>query len=508
MASITKGFKNLQPYLVLLLVAVLALKLAWTGFVSSDDAYYVQAGAGWLHHFPYVGEHFGTIRATVAIPIAAMFYFFGENEVSAVLSTSLFLVLTALLTFKALKDIVGTWPAVLAGIALLTTPLFALKSTIPCADLPELFFVTLSFWLFWYAINGAKPRIGILIGTGVSAGLAFSAHEVTSALLLFYGLLFLINFRIPRLAYLWIVAGFVLVLVGESVYYGLVAGNPLHRFQLLLQGTSVNDRSHVGFMQIASGGTIHIWEPIDPIVMILTHHDFALLGWLVMPPIIWVIKTRNLQPTPQLTLARLSLGLGVVWFLFSALMLTKLILLPRYYMVSAYFFLVLVTLWMAIILWQRRGALTIVLILFALAANVLSITLDNKNPRFAERALVAYLKSNDGLVHTDPLTAHNASWFCHWQKVDCQRIVIKSPGPGDVYFWNPRNTDNPNRLVSQSQLAKYRPLPTWKRIGSFEQPPAYLSSLAKTVGIDRGLPAFVYKKFYPKDGMTYVFLVN
>jgi len=59
---------TLAHYALLGAAVCLSLWFAWTGFTASDDEYYALAGVGWLHEFPYVGNHIGTARAVVGIP--------------------------------------------------------------------------------------------------------------------------------------------------------------------------------------------------------------------------------------------------------------------------------------------------------------------------------------------------------------------------------------------------------------------------------------------------------
>jgi len=227
-----------------------SLWFAWTGFVASDDEYYALAGLGWLHDFPYVATYFGTVRAVVGIPIAIMMGLFGEREFTVVLSTCLFFVATASLTLLMLTRLIGAVPALVASCVMVTVPLLALKATIASADVPELFFVASSFWLFLIA-SQRERKIRLLLAAGVCAGLAFSAHEITVALLLYYGVLFLVGYGIPRREYWMMAIGFLAVIAVESLYYDVVTGNPLHRFALLLGGAVLSDRIDVGAGQVA-----------------------------------------------------------------------------------------------------------------------------------------------------------------------------------------------------------------------------------------------------------------
>lgn len=503
----SENLRSIFSYIGLGVFCIFSLQMAWTGFVSSDDAYYVQAGLGWLEQFPYVAQNFGTIRASVAIPIAFMIYLFGESEFSVTLSTALFLAATATVTLFMLSSLVGRVAALIASVTLVTIPLFALKATIPCADLPELFFVTLSFWLFWQACATEK-RIYLLLISGASAGLAFSAHELTTALLLFYTLLFVRAYRISRRDYLWMALGFAFVLGIEAVYYWIAAGNPIYRFNLLLKATAVHDRIHVGFLEIAGGGTLHIWEPIDPLVMLITHHDFGLLGWVSIPAIWWLWENRNDRPSNAVSLARLILGLGVTWYVVSALLLREMILLPRYYMVTAYCLLIASTVWASTELWPQRKRIAVVMLALALIANMLSISMDNKNPRFAERALVAYLKQSEGTVYTDPLTAHNAYWYCRWGRVDCKRVNAGFPSFGALYFWNPKATSNPNRFMKNSQLAFYQPGPKWEDVLSVEERPRQIVTFLQWSGVGSYVPATVWNRLSHPNPTVNFYIVH
>ena len=269
---------------------------------------------------------------------------------------------------------------------------------------------------------------------GVSAAFGFSAHELTLGLLLFYGLLFILGVGIKRNEYWLMAVGFLVIIGIECVYYWVMTGDPLYRFTLVLEGAVVQDRVEVGFLEIADSGSLHVWDPIDPILMFFTNHYFGLLGFLMIPAFGWVLtEDRHSQSLP-LKLARLLLCLGVVWFLLAAIELRNIKLLPRYYMVPAYSFFVASAIWVYVKIWpQRRKLVAAGIVIFALI-NLGLIFLDNKNPRFGERALVEYLGKSDGSIYTDPLTAHNAEFFCKWASQDCGRVIAAPPVSGSTFF--------------------------------------------------------------------------
>jgi 4-amino-4-deoxy-L-arabinose transferase-like glycosyltransferase len=484
----------MAKHLLLWGIGSVVLWLAWTGFVASDDAYYVTAGQGWLNQFPYVGDHFGTARTVVTIPMGLAFALFGDSEFSASLPGCLFLLGTASVTMAGLAPLIGTGGSLAVCAVMLTLPLLALKATIPSADLPELFFAACSFWLFWRASQRQRRRL-LLLAAGGSAGLAFLAHETAAALSLFYGLLFALGVALPRRQY-WLMAGGFLAVVGlECLYFWAVAGDPLHRIALAAgAAVSTADRVEVARFGIGAGGTLHVWGPVDPILMFFTKQEFALLGVIAAPALWWAARRTRVAPPPHVRAARLIAALGAVWFVFSAIALHQLILLPRYYMVPAYCFFVVAGIWAATALWPQRRRLILAATAVVVAANLLALYVDNKNPMFGARAIVEFLKSADGIVYTDPMTRARMEWYCHWAGVDCDRVKAAPPEPGRVFAYNPKLADQPNRFVPPEKVAAYRPDRAWPVVWEKRDEPTVLGVLLDRAGALALLPAYIARK--------------
>ena len=476
-------------------IGCMCLWLAWTGFVGSDDSYYVDAARGWLHAFPYVANNFGEARLVVALPIAAMFVLFGDHEFTAVLSSCLFLLGTASLTLVMLRPYIGLCDSTLASAALVTVPLFALKSTTPSADLPELFFAVLSLWFFQTAGKAPRHWIPSLMLAGAAAALAFLAHETSAALLVFYGLLFLIGVGPPRLHYWFMAAGFAVVVASECAYYWIAAGDPLYRISMLLhQMTLPGDRTHVGFLQVAAGGTLHIWGPLDPVLMFFTKQEFALLGVIAVPALFWAMR-RVPDPAPAAhRFARYIGALGIVWFVFAAILLDKLILLPRYYMAPAYCFYVVAVIWVAISLKRRRPWAALALLGIFVMTNFLAVEIDNKDPRFGERALAEYLQSSKGSIYTDPYTAYYVENYAIWDHVDYKRVSAGFPTVGYSYFSNPNNANRPNRFVPANEVEQYAAPRDWPIIWRKEAPPKFIGVVLEKLNVLGLLPTSIARK--------------
>lgn len=421
------------PFIILF--AVLMASFAWTGFTASDDSYYVFAADRWLHEFPYVSLFFGTMRETVVLPIALSMLVFGNSEFSAVLPSVLYLIGTAFLTYAGLGRVMGYHWAFAGSLVFLTIPLFILKATIPSADIALLFFVSLSFWCFWWALDEARALLLFL--SGLAAAAAFLAHELALLLPLFFSLLFVAGYRLNRTQYLWLLAGFALVVGLNSLYYWVMTGDPLHRLGLMIEGTAVSeDRIEVAPFSRDDSGNIRIWGPIDPLIMFLTKQEFAFLYYLAIPAI---VVMRGARRDVLWELARLLTLLAIVSGLFAGIVLVEAKLLPRYFIVTTWAAF-LIALLAARVLWERgwRG-LVLISAVVLVTANVLAIAVDNRNPLFGERALVSLAKSTTELIYTDPKTRRKSEQYLKWADLDPRRIK-EGPAPqGKLYFYNPKN---------------------------------------------------------------------
>lgn len=482
-------------------VVACSLWFSWTGYVASDDVFYATAGAGWAYQFPFVGQTFAEARAVIALPIGVMIRLLGESEFSVTASTCIFFAATASLTLGFLARLVGVYAATVSSCLLATVPLFALKATIPSADLPELFFVAASVWLFWLALQRERRSSALLV-SGACTALAFGAHEITGGLIIGYGVLFLFGYGMPRRHY-WVMAiGFSGVVALECFYYWVFAGNPLHRLAMLLPilaaGSGVapsrGDRVDPGVLEIARGGTLHVHQAIDPILMFFTHHDFGLLGYVAVPALWWCCVTMRHDRSAPVVTARMFAVFALVWFLFAALLLRQAILITRYYMVVAYFLYVISALWACVAVWPHRAKLLYAGGFIFAVGNLTAIFLDNKNPRFAERALVSYLAQSQGPIRVDPNTANRVRLFCRWSGQDCARISTTF-SEGALYFYNPSNkAPSFGAAPSPQQALLDHPRPEWELVWRLNEPDKPLTSLVGFLGLDKRMPQTLYRK--------------
>jgi len=281
-------------FVVPLLASYLALvSFGWTGFLGSDDAAYAAAGLQWISHFPYLGQDHWALRHTLVLQIALAFKFLGVGELSLSLPSIVGTFLIALIFYAAFSHRIGAGKAALLTTLMMSVPLVTLSSSTAEIDIQECLFCVISILSFDHATR--KDRVWYLLFAGVAAGLAFVSRETSVALILFYGILFLIGYRIPRQYYFIMGAGFFAVIGSEMLFYLVNGRSLLYRLAISLHHDSVNRAAqNTGFL-FDSAGNITIGPIFDPLFMMLFNHNFGIIFWLFVPATIWVFRDKHLN---------------------------------------------------------------------------------------------------------------------------------------------------------------------------------------------------------------------
>lgn len=487
-----------QP--IVLLFAIFVLALSWLGFYGGDDFKYYRAAKDWLEGFPPDLTTEGALRFGVTLPLAASLTLLGDFEFSAVLPTSLYYLSFILFIAYALHRLTDSVTAIVAGALLASVPLLATWSTTVSADIANLLYASLSFFLFYAALDHDRRNLMLFL-SGVFAGIGFISHEQNLVLIFFYGLLFVAGYRIERKTYLYIALGIITLLLADMACLFFTSHDVFYRLNVLLGATQYEDRFNdapppkIG--GIDNTGNLYIWQPINPILLTLITIKYGLLYYLLYPALWWVIRGHIIRDEKTTQLLRLLVVLGVLWFLFAAFALSSLKLYPRYYLAATVCFFIVGVFWLRYVIWPHRRKMTIFAVLLVLAVNFLCITVENKDPRFGERALVEYLNVSTGPMLTDAYTARLAKYFCEWeQQIDCSRIVASKPMPGSVYFLNPNNSD-------------VNPDPHWKEIWSLEQPRKWTGIIITTLGLEPFVPKEIFCRLnQPNKPVTAYLIAN
>ncbi len=473
---------KMTPLALVLLWSVAMVWFAWVGFISSDDFFYALGAEGWLKHFPYVGETHWELRHPFVLSMAASFMLFGKGEYPMVLVTTAYHLALIALVYVMVSRLFAMRQGMAAGFLLGATPLMMVWATIANEDIPEAFFILLSFWLFFSARDAVHPARHLFLA-GLAAGLAWLCKETAVGLLLFYGLCFLVGYRYPRRLY-WIMAGgFALFWLGEWIFYWHQTGDLLYRIRLDLdQGSS----RHAMPVKIPGTGNIEFNSWLNPILSLLLNDEFGLLFFLALPAMAWAWRARGME-AEQVAFLRLSVGLAVVWFATIGYLI-PLRDLPRYYTVTTILAVIVVAIWL------MRGVtrrLAIPLAAAYVCLNLALVYVSNRDPLWGARQLVDMAHKQAGTIHTDPITREDAAFLLAPHGLS-DKVAEGLPPPGGIYFYNPNSVREDTRPPGFAEA--YGPRPEWE-LESDIQPPRKLSGIVlEYAGLDRHLPAGVTRK--------------
>jgi 4-amino-4-deoxy-L-arabinose transferase-like glycosyltransferase len=392
------------------------------------------------------------------------------------------------ITWSFLRRCLNEQVALLACLLIATVPLFPIFASVVFTETTELFYVALSFWLF----HGATLRdrkILWLFGAGLSAGLGWLTRETTAALLLFYGILFLIGFGIPR-RYYWIMAGgFLLVAGAEALIMATLTGDPLYRYEVVLskQG-NIHYKGGVEGDVFNRIGNFSVHPAIDPILVLFANHEFSLLFYVAIPAAIWCWHAPNL-PAQQRNILRLLLTLAVLWFFFVSIMLTNLH--QRYYTVCAYAAVILVAAWLVYGLPRISKRLPVLVLVTLFGANFFAIYIDNPNQLFGERSLVKFIESSEENIHTDPFTLRRASFFLSNAGFE-NRVNSSPPTSQSLFFYNPKRAAT--WIKKNPGSTAYLPDASWELIWENSEGRKISGIVLEQLGLNGSLPPSIYRR--------------
>ncbi len=490
--------REVRHLLIILVTGVVMLRLAWVGYVGSDDHSYARGALGWLTEFPYVGTDHWTLRQPVVVPIAVSLAVFGLREISlGIPSALLFLVLLGT-TYHYLRRVSGSGLALGVALCLATVPLLAVQATFPQDVIVETLAVSLSFWLFYGATTRERPGLR-MVAAGAMAALGWLTRETTAGLLAFYGILFLIGFGVRRRYYWFMALGFTLLVGLEVAYFGALTGDPFYRYRIDLWHDRVDRGALVGLAATSGSrlnmeGNLAVPAYVEPIVALLLNQEFGLLFWFFVPAAVWASAGRGVA-TEERRLLRVLTGLALVWMVFVSVNASVLYVVPRYYAVSTWAAVIIVVYWLrrSLFAWQPKAALVAGSVL--VAANLLGLYVENKQPLFAERALVNYVVEHRIVVYTDPMTRTRAKLLLEFRNAS-DLVRSDSAPPGALFYANRSSIERCRRIVSGCSWAweDYLPKPHWTEITRIEGGRKWSGILASLVGLDKLIPTEIFKR--------------
>lgn len=457
--------------------------VAWIGYLGTDDGVYILDARNRVLDPFLIGKWHGDVRLTMTWPMALGFATLGESELAAALPTLVYTVLTGLTAYHYLVRHVGRATALVAVALLASSPLLAINATSLRIDAVETFYVTASLVACLAALE-QRGSIPMLFLSGVLAGLAFVTRPTTVALLFFYGMLFLLGYRIDRRRYLAITAGFLSVWLLESFYYLAGTGNFLYRLGL--------DFHHD---QVVRGGGLIDSMVIAPLKMVFGSHNLGFAYWC-LPVAAWQLIQGNGAPKKVRDLAMFLTMFAVVWILTFAAFANKLVLDPRYLAPATVAALVVTALWIGFLIQRGRRRWAVTLTLAFLASHALAIHMENKEFAYAERWLVRLAQKMPEPIYTDPQTAERARFLLELEGLRGHVIPEPAP-PGALFLSVPEN-------AARGKYNSYRWDPLtfasgpWPRVEELNPKRKGIGVMLEGLGLRNAFPAHVWRKLnYP-----------
>lgn len=487
--------------LLAFLAAGLFIALGWTGFIAADDLRYARAAAGWARHVPFLAtDHWG-VRHAVVLPMAVAFRVGGISEATLAVPAVLYAASLLLLVFLLAGGFGDSLAAALAVVLLGGVPAIVDNSTIVVEDPAEALFILLSLVTFHDACRRGRTVSAVL--SGVCAGVAYITRETTVALLVLYGVLFLLDYGGARMRYVWMGLGFCAVVAIDTAYLGWMSGDWLYRAHLSLAGIAADNP--VSAVQVAPWGGLNRFGMIatgrwlQPLVVLFLNQKYGLFFWFAIPATVWAAF--GLPKTPQRDFVRLLAAFALTWVAILGYVLIFLWVTPRYFSVVAVALSVPVALALARLLRSRWRVLAVLAIVLLVTSNGVLIAAADRQPLFAERFLVQYVLRHPGIrVDTDPGTYRGAVWLLDRAHAG-NRVAIGLPGPGALYFldhpWQPEPPGWPVRA----------PGPGWIVVTRTARPLGAVARIARALDIARFLPRGLARKLIPPPDVATLYRI-
>ncbi|MFI4981526.1 MAG: ArnT family glycosyltransferase [Nevskiales bacterium] len=473
----------------------------WVGYQGHDDTSYAAAALDWVRNFPALGTDHWALRYPLVLPAAAAIALFGPSVPALaavnVIAYAAFLVVN----YLAARHWFGWGTAVLLTLIGIVLPQFPVQATYANPDLLEMTLTTASFWALMLARERGGTW-GTLLLSGVLAGIGFLTRETSLLLVILYGLLFLFRPAMPRWRYLLIALGFIVVVGAEAGYFTARTGDPLYRTRLSATHDVVDRSAKLTQAESAgraldSEGVLASSAFVAPFAAVFVSQKYGLLFFLAIPAYALLRAGRRMTPRQRSVVDCAGLG-ALVAFLFVALNVGILYVVPRYFMVSA----ALAALPVAVLgaRWLEEGGprrnLAILAGLGFVATSLVLLDLENTHPMFAEQRIAEFVSASDTPVHVDPETARRLRYLLLVRGL-LNRVSSDPPVSGSLVATEDGVVQAclgaPGCLLHERML-RFAPGPGWTEVARYEPPRRSIAGLLELVGLKRFVPADIWRK--------------
>lgn len=469
----------LMDLLLLTVIFVAVFYFAWVGYLGTDDGVYIENARRRMIDPLFVGRDHWEVRLTLTWAMALIFKLWGQSEISAALATLLYAFFTGLGAYLFFRRREGRVSAILVAILIATSPLLAINATSLRIDSVETFFVMASLFACLLAFENRKPTVLLLVA-GILAGLAILTRPTAIALGAFYGILFIIQWRIKLQQYLLIAAGFLSIWLAESIYYAVRTGNFFYRFSV--------DFNHDKVLR-----STNLFEAVvvAPVKMLLFSHNLGLVFWCLPFAALYLIRTNPHGSEARSRAIFFTLFAGVWIAVFSGFA-SKLVLDPRYLAPAAVSGLILVALASGQLIKHKKILPAAILVTAFIATHLLAIYMENKDFAYAERWLVKLAKTSQEKVYTDPQTFQRAKFLLEVENI--KQNVIAEPAPsGGLFLSVPENAARGNYNSIYWTPSEYV-VTDWPVVEKLDPGRKLLGEFLESIGLANKISPALWKK--------------
>jgi hypothetical protein len=484
-------------FVALALLQIVSIWYMWIGFLGSDDvAWYYRGARGWLDHPPFIGGH-GTIRYLLTLPIAASISILGDTQFALLLPSLIYGIAATVFVMVWSFRHCSCSQAFMGTAALMTIPVVAQHMSVSNIDLVEAFFVFAGLVLYLEAIERGATFSRLFIA-GVCLGAAFLCRETSAFVPVAFVLLFLCGFGMSRKWYFVLGAGFIAINFLQSLYLGVMTGDPLYRYHIIEGADPYLDRS------VNLEGNVRIHPLIDSLLVMLLNQEYALLFWLACPAVYGLLRRAKVQGAQRNAVVLFAL-VAFCWVVGVAAMPKALVLNTRYFIMPA-MLLALPIGWFVAWLWERKkhmwaGALGLILF----GGNFVAMAVDNKDFMFGELELVRVSRAHPGeTIYTDEQSYNRSYMLLKWAGV-LSRVRPSHPISGKMFLENrARAEEYPSDMIAICFKAREK----WQKLAEAKPARRFPFNLIDAIGGDRLLPAGLRTRLMERHPGTILYRVT
>jgi 4-amino-4-deoxy-L-arabinose transferase-like glycosyltransferase len=486
---------------------IFVLRWQWLGYLASDDEYFFRAAVALLQDPTSVGSNHWSLRYTIVVPLTALVKVFGAREICLGMIGVGYLLGTLLVTYLLIRRYFG-WPVACAAMAILSSmPGFLAHGTYASTDIAELFFDVASLAAYLRATEGREANRWAFI-CGICAGLGLLTRETTAALILFFGLAFVLRPMMPRTAYLIIGLGCALVVSLQLGWHLTATGDPFYRYRLSAHHDVVDrDRMAAAAQIFDLEGNLTVGRLVDPLIVPFVRLRFGLAPWFALGLLATWSWWRRSTAAGALRVLLVLVAAGVVWFGFIAGASGILYLVPRYIVFTAWMLAVVAAI-VLFQLWVARPAVGLAAAAALVGTNLLLMSLENNNPLFPERKLLEVAAEFSPPLLVDERTESRARPIFDRAGMPWT-LSTATPTPGALVAYVASNIESCRTNFRCSlPMEGFAVGPGWFLVRRYDAPESWLAPVLRWLGAFDRLPVPARRKLDHLDQSLVLYRVR